>query len=135
VLNLWSRLFPRKPELGGAPRVGRQKTYSAESGYVYQYVLSTFRQHRRRGEQVHDYTFEVTTGHEAPARVSVILRSSVLEEWVNQHGRELTASERYAIAKISLKRQLDDSETPESVPADVEPRVADVDSIASFLGF
>ena len=84
---------------------------------------------------MHDYTFEVTTGHEAPARVSVILRSSVLEEWVHQHGRELTASERYAIAKISLKRQLDESETPESVSTAVEPRVADVDSIASFLGF
>jgi hypothetical protein len=135
VLELWRRLFPRKSDLGGAPRLGRQKTYSAESGYVYQYVLSSFKQHRRGGEQVHDYTFGVTGGREPAALVSVLLRASILQQWVARHGRELTASERYAIAKITLKRQLDASETPKSVPAAIAPDVSDIDSISSFLGF
>ena len=135
MLDWWRRLFPRKTVLGGALRTGRQKTYSAESGYVYQYLLSSFRQHRRGGEAVHEYTFEVSGGRWPAALVSIVLRASVLRQWETRHGRELTASERYAIATITLKRQLDASETPKSVPSVVAPDVAGIEAVSSLLGF
>jgi hypothetical protein len=135
VFDWWRKFSGTKTELGGAPRLGRQKTYSAESGYVYQYVLASFRQHRHAGEGVHDYSFEVSGGRGAPTAVSILLRASVLHQWETEHGRELTASERYAIAKVTLKRQLDASETPQSVPPRVAPDVSDVDDISSLLGF
>jgi hypothetical protein len=135
VFDWWRKFSGNKTDLGGAPRLGRQKTYSAESGYVYQYVLAAFRQHRHAGEGVHDYSFEVSGGRGAPTAVSILLRASVLHQWETEHGRELSASERYAIAKVTLKRQLDASETPQSVPSKVAPDVFDVDDISSLLGF
>jgi hypothetical protein len=134
VLEWWRRLFPRQPEPGGALRTGRQKTYSADSGYVYQYVLLSFRQHRRGGEELHEYTFEVSGGPGRKSNIAVILRSSVLHTWIRDHDREFSASERYGIAKITLKRELDSAENPASLPASVSPDVGQVDDICRFLG-
>jgi hypothetical protein len=133
-LSWWQKLFRRTPDYGGAPRLQRQKTYSAESGYVYQYSLSSFRQHRRSGEKGYEYCFSVSGGRAAESQISVILRNGVLQQWEAQHVRELTASERYALAKIALKRHLDGSETPADVQTNVSPDLAEVDSISTFLG-
>ena len=130
----WHRLFPRRTNPGGAPRTGRQKTYSAESGYVYQYVLSAFRQYRRGDEELYEYTFQVSAGRGEASAVTVVLRSSVLREWIRQHDREFSASERYGIAKITLKRQLDAAESPPALPPSVAPDVSEVADITAFLG-
>ena len=134
MLEWWRRRFARRPELGGAPRTGRQKTYSAESGYVYQYVLLSFRQHKRGGEDLHEYTFEVSGAPGRTWSIAVILRSSVLHTWIREHDREFSASERYGIAKITLKRELDTAESPARLPASVSPTVGQVDDICRFLG-
>jgi hypothetical protein len=132
-LSWWQKLFSRKPDYGGAPRLHRQKTYSAESGYVYQYGLTSFRQHRRSGDEVYEYSFIVSSGRVPDAPISVILRRSVLRQWEAQRGRDLTASERYAIAKITLKRHLDTTEKPGDVQTNVSPDLEEVDSISDFL--
>jgi hypothetical protein len=134
VLEWWRRLFARRTISGGAPRTGRQKTYSAESGYVYQYVLSSFKQHRRGGEDLHEYTFEVSAGRGRSSSLTVVLRSSVLREWIRRHDREFSASERYGIAKITLKRQLDAGENPSALPTSIAPDIDEVADISSFLG-
>ena len=134
MLEWWRRLFPPQRDLGSAPRTGRQKTYSADSGYVYQYVLSSFRQHRRVGEDLHEYTFEVSGGPGRKSSVAIVLKSSVLHTWIREHDREFSASERYGIAKIALKRELDSAEDPSSLAADVSPDAAQVDDICRFLG-
>jgi hypothetical protein len=134
VFDWWRRLFPRKTTHGGAPRTGREKTYSADSGYVYQYVLSSFRQYRRGGEDCHEYVFQVRGGRSGATDIAVILKSSVLQQWEREHDREFSASERYGIAKITLKRQLDASEDPVSVPPAVSPDIAQVTEITTFLG-
>jgi hypothetical protein len=128
------RFLPHQPEFGGGPRTGRQKTYSAESGYVYQYVLSSFRQHRRGGEDLHEYTFEVSGGPGRTSSVAIVLKSSVLHTWIRQHDREFSASERYGIAKITLKRELDSADNPATLPASVSPNVNQVDDVCRFLG-
>jgi hypothetical protein len=134
VLDWWRQLFQRRSNLGGALRTGRQKTYSAESGYVYQYVLSSFRQHRRGGEDLHEYTFQVSGGRGESSTLTVVLRSSVLREWIRRHDREFSASERYGIAKIALKRQFDSAESPAAIPASVAPDIDEVAEISGFLG-
>lgn len=134
VVDWWRRLFPRQPELGGAPRTGRQKTYSAESGYVYQYVLLSFRHHRGAGEDLHEYTFEVSGGPGKTSNISIVLKGSVLHTWIRDHDREFSASERYGIAKISLKRELDSAENPAALPSSVSPTVGQIDDICRFLG-
>jgi hypothetical protein len=132
-VDWWRRLFARQPALGGAPRTGRQKTYSAESGYVYQYVLSSFRQHRKAGEDLHEYTFEVNSAPGRTSTIAVILKSSVLHTWIREHDREFSPSERYGIAKITLKRALDSAENPAALPPSVSPDVGQIDDICRFL--
>ena len=133
MISWWRNLFPRKAEFSGTPRFGRQKTYSAESGYVYQYSLTSFRQHRG-SQPVYEYVFLVSAGRPPAASLSILLKDSVLRQYQTQLGRELSASERFAIAKIGLKRHLDQSETPSSVARSVSPDVAEVGAISSFLG-
>ena len=133
-MDWWRRFFPRQPELGGAPRTGRQKTYSAESGYVYQYVLLSFRNHRSGGEDLHEYTFEVSGRPGKMSNISIVLKESVLHTWMRGHDREFSASERYGIAKITLKRELDSAESPAWLPESVSPTVGQIDDICRFLG-
>jgi hypothetical protein len=133
-VDWWRRLFPRQPELGGAPRTGRQKTYSAESGYVYQYIFLSFRPHRRGGEGLHEYVFEVRGSAGKTSTLSVVLKESVLLMWVRAHDREFSASERYGIAKITLKRELDAAESPTALPVSVTPSLDQIDEICRFLG-
>ena len=126
-------LRKKEPALGGAPRLGREKTYSAESGYVYLYSLTAYRQHRAGGDYLHEYTFAVTTGRQAPAPLRVQLRTTVLDGWERASGRELTASERFGIAKIALKRAFDQADDPAALGDVVTPGSAEVDDIARFL--
>jgi hypothetical protein len=128
-----AKLFRRKPDYGGVPRPGRQKTYSAESGYVYQYALSSFRQRRDAGDFVHEYTFTVTSGVMGMLRVTVALRASVLGAWEMARGRELSASERFGIAKIALKRAFDDASSPAALGNVIAPERAEVEEISEYL--
>jgi hypothetical protein len=113
--------------------MGRQKTYSAESGYVYQYALSDFRQRRELREFVNEYTFTVTSGGTRTAAVTVALRSSVLDAWEMSRGRDLTASERFGIAKIALKRAFDDASSPVALGNVIAPERAEVEEISRYL--
>ena len=124
----------RNPGLGGAPRLGREKTYSADSGYVYQYSLSSFRQHRAAGDFVNEYTFLVSTARNGPKPLPVHLRTTVLDGWERAHGRELSASERFGIAKIALKRAFDEAADPAAVRDPVIPGSAEIEEISQFLG-
>ena len=133
MLSWWRKLFPVKTEFSGSPRFGRQKTYSADSGYVYQYSLSSFRHHRGK-EPVYEYAFLVDAGRGPALPLSILLKASVLQQWQTELGRELSASERFAIAKIALKRHLDQVETPGSAAGSVSPDLGEVGAISLFLG-
>jgi hypothetical protein len=100
---------------------------------VYQYELSSFRQNRGR-DGTYEYVFLVNGGRGRLQPVSILLKTSVIQEWQIQLGRESNASERYAIAKIALKRHLDETETPGAIGSSVSPGVVEVDAISSFLG-
>lgn len=126
-MSWWRNLVftHRRTNYGGAPGFGRQKTYSAESGYVYQYFLEFFRPGA--------YTFQLTAARKTPFRAEVVLQRPVLDSWRAEHGRELTASENYAIAKIALKRRLDAASAPDMVPRQIVIDQAEVSDIAIYL--
>ena len=117
----------------GAPPTRRIKTYSAESGYVYQYLFSGFRMTTGAAGACWEYAFEFSTGRRANAQVSVILREQVLNEWSAAHRRALNASERFGIAKLALKNAFDAWSAPESSPPQVCPTLEDVETISSTL--
>jgi hypothetical protein len=116
--------------LTGAPAVRREKTHSAESGYVYQYFYEGQRPAKRDSGPGGQYVFHVSADRKTSFPVSVFISESALEPWQREHGRELGSTERYAIAKLALFQAFDRRETPAAMSEEV--RVSSED-VASFL--
>lgn len=126
----WLRRARRKPAaLTGAPTVRRLKTYSAQSGYVYQYF---YEGHRNSGQGT-EFVFSVSADRKSYLPISVVVNSAAAEEWEKAHGRGLEANERYAIAKIALFRAFDERETPGDMERQVLVRSAELELILDTL--
>jgi hypothetical protein len=92
--------------------VRRLKTYAGTQGYVYQYyfvgsraVLAEY-----SGPPATEYVFDVTADRKTTFSVSVFLHQDALATWATNHGRQLTAAEQYAAAKLRLFRAFDEIE-------------------------
>lgn len=130
-IKMFKRWFKRGPEpLTGAPAVRRIKTYSAQSGYVYQYHYEGFRAAPPDGLE---YVFAVSADRRTAIPVSVFLPHSATEPWEKEHGRELSGTERYAIARMSLFQAFDERSDPSMMQQRVAVGPAEVASILSTL--
>ncbi len=100
----------------------RTKTYSAASGFVYQY---RFQSHEAdaAGDR---YRFETTQDRRASFQVTVLLPAAATALWESEQGRTLSPTERYALAKMALFTAFDDAGGPESLP---RPVIADADQV------
>jgi hypothetical protein len=125
------RKNPAKQEtLHGAPSVRRQKTYSAQSGYVYQYFYEGFREAQSGTE----YVFEVTADRKTSFPVTVFVEDAAISSWNAEHGRELSQTEQYAIAKMALFQAFDERAEPEQMRERVCVRPVDAAAILEGLG-
>jgi hypothetical protein len=132
---LFENLFRKKAgPLTGAPAVRRQKTYSAQSGYVYQYYYEGHRAFRRDDEQGTEFVFDVSADRKNSAPVSVFVTDEAVVTWEGKHGRSLVASERYATAKIALFQAFDERAHPGLMKQDIRVRAADLEAILEGLG-
>jgi len=116
--------------LTGAPAVRREKTHSAESGYVYQYFYEGQRPAKRQGEPGTQYVFHVSADRKTSFSVSVLIAASALDPWQREHGRQLGSTERYAIAKLALFQTFDRRETPAAMSEEV---LVNSEDVAAFL--
>lgn len=116
--------------LTGAPALARQKSYSAQSGYVYQYVYSGNRK-RAAGTE---YVFDVTADRKASFAVSVVLPDDVIAGWESAHAFALRPNERHGIVKLALFQAFDERANPAEMRAAVQVRRADLDAIIETLG-
>jgi hypothetical protein len=114
------------PLTGGRPRL---KTYSAETGYVYQYTFAG----QRAGRRGTEYVFDVSRDRTSKFRASVFVGDPGTRSWQEAHGRELISGERYAIAKLALQRFLDSRETG-SDAVEITPGADEVEQILADLG-
>ncbi|MGO4879327.1 MAG: hypothetical protein ACLP59_00725 [Bryobacteraceae bacterium] len=132
---MFDRWLSRKPQpLTGAPATRRQKTYSGQSGYVYQYYYEGHRPYKRDRHTGTEYVFDVSGDRKTSIAVSVLVSDSALDDWQTRHGRTLHASERYAIAKLALFQAFDERPNPAAMSAAVQVRAADVEAILIALG-
>jgi hypothetical protein len=128
-------LFSKKETpLTGAPPVRRLKTYSAQSGYVYQYCYEGQRPFQQSGDRGTEFVFSLSADRKTWRPCKVLLPDSAAASWEAAHARELSATERYAIAKMALFQAFDDRETPALMKADILVRNADVEAIVETLG-
>ncbi len=127
----WLRRLWRKAPgpLRGAPSVRRQKTYSAQSGYVYQYYYEGC---RPAGEGT-EYVFDVSADRKTSFTVVVLLQRAAVEAWTRERGRELTATECYAAAKLALFQAFDERPKPADMRATVRIRATDLRDLLQSL--
>jgi hypothetical protein len=128
-------LFKKKPQpLLGAPTVRRLKTYSAESGYVYQYFYEGHRDFRSGGESGTAFVFSQSADRKNWHMTSVLVSDEALRAWERSHARQLSSTERYAVAKIALFQAFDERAEPALMQDEVRVRNADIDGIVEKLG-
>jgi len=128
----WLRKKKETP-LTGAPPVRRQKTYSAESGYVYQYFYEGQRPASREGSPGVQYVFDVSSDRKSSSPVSVFVSEEALGPWQARNARQLSSTERYAVAKLALMQAFDRRASPSEMNEEVRVQPADVDSILAML--
>src|SRR5213594_853689 len=96
--NVFARLFSKKPQpLTGSPAVRRLKNYSAQSGYVYQYYYEGHRESHIDAGSSREFVFHISADRKNWQESSIFLLHAALQAWEQQHGRELSATEHYAI--------------------------------------
>ncbi len=120
--------------LSGAPAVRRLKSYSAASGYVYQYFYDGRRPVERGRDAGVEYVFSVTADRKSWFPVSVFVSRSAVRQWEAAHGRTLKDTEWYAVAKMSLFQAFDERPAPEALHEEVRVRAVDVEDILERLG-
>jgi hypothetical protein len=108
------------------------KTYSADSGYVYQYYFAGQRPAVRDGKTGLEYVFQVSADRKTEASVSVFVEDSFVEDWIVRTGRQLRGRHRYAIAKLALRNAFD-VRRPEAAFAEVWPLAEEVAAILEEL--
>jgi hypothetical protein len=132
---VFKSFFSKKPAaLSGTPAVRRLKTYSAQSGYAYQYFYEGHRPFGSGGAGGTEFVFSVSADRKGWHSMGVLLEDGAIHAWQAAHRRELSSTERYAIAKMSLFQAFDDRPSPERMRDPVRVRTADVEAIIESLG-
>ncbi len=88
----------------------RVKTYTAQTGLVYEYYFVGQREALTSEISATEYVFDVISDRRARYSVSVYVRRDGVEQWAAAHGRKLSAPEQYAAAKLRLQQGFDDIE-------------------------
>lgn len=109
--------------------VRRIKTYSAQTGYVYEYHLEGQRETARGSE----YIFIVSRDRKHAFPFTILLRQDALAAWAERHGRPLSGTEEYAAVKMRLFHAFDEIEDPERAGALVDVTPENVDALLGEL--
>jgi hypothetical protein len=109
MVSFLRKLFGESPApLKGVPKVRREKTYSADTGYVYQYFYMGYREAQNGGDEGNEHLFDVSSDRSSRFTIRMFLGRGALDRWEKANGRELTSTEQYALVKLSLFEAFDE---------------------------
>lgn len=100
------------------PLSRREKSYSAVSGFVYQYIFSGL-----AGSQ---HVFRVSAGRQASFELRIDLGEDALRPCSERMGSELRWNEKYALAKLCLFACLDAASSPDELRQVIRPAAAEL---------
>jgi hypothetical protein len=109
------------------------KTYSAQSGYVYQYFYDGHRPAGSGADAGTEFVFSVSADRKNWHPVSVVVAESAIAHWQQTHRRDLSGTERYAVAKMALFQAFDERAAPGQMNHEILVRIADVNAIVEAL--
>ena len=113
--------------------VRRVKSYSAPSGYVYQYYFYEVRKMRRDGVDGTEYVYMVSADRKKVFPLRIFVRHDAAEKWSHSAGRTLSGTEEYAVAKMRLFQALDEIENPERLASNPPELVVDETNLGALL--
>ena len=130
-MSIWGRLFRRKQpsDFTGTPPLRRIQSYSAQTGYVYQYNFEGARQ----AENGKEYRFRVRANAREYKNVFVRVPEHLVREWGTAHSRELVDTEQYGIAKMLLFQHFDEATDGGALGSSIVLTRADLDRISAEL--
>jgi hypothetical protein len=90
--------------------VRRLKTYTSQSGYVYDYYFVGKRPALADDPlaPATEFIFDISSDRKTTCAVSVFLSPHVLQTYAAAHGRSLSEPEQYAAVKLRLLLALDE---------------------------
>ena len=88
----------------------RVKSYSAASGYVYQYYFYEVEKTRRGKAEGTEYAYMASVDRQRVFPVKIFVAKDALEKWSARTGQQLTGTEEYAVAKMRLFQAFDEIE-------------------------
>jgi hypothetical protein len=99
--------------------VRRVKSYSAATGYVYQYYFYEVQKTRRGLTSGTEYVYMVSADRKRAFPLRIFVRRDAAEKWGRKVGRPLSGTEEYAVAKMRLFQALDEFDNVEAHPLDI----------------
>src|SRR5438067_12082277 len=116
--------------------VRRMKTYTGQTGYVYQYYFVGEREALPDAPEAPatEYIFDVTPDRKTMFAVSVFVREEARRAWASRHGRPLTHSEQYAAAKMRLFQGFDRIEDLRNQSRRLPVDAANIEELLGGLG-
>jgi hypothetical protein len=88
----------------------RVKSYSAATGYVYQYYFYEVEKAKRGAAAGTDYVYMASVDRKHVFPVRIFVAKDALEKWSAHTGRQFTGTEEYAVAKMRLFQAFDEVE-------------------------
>jgi hypothetical protein len=98
---------PSMPRPEAAHRV---KSYSAATGFVYQYYFYEVEKSKRGAVAGTEYVYMASVDRKHVFPVKIFVAKDALEKWAARTGREFTGTEEYAVAKMRLFQAFDEVE-------------------------
>jgi hypothetical protein len=88
----------------------RLKTYTGQTGYVYEYYFVGKRDALADDPEAPstEYVFDVSSDRKTTYAVSVFLPPRALDAWAEARGRSLSEPEQFAAAKLRLMQAFDE---------------------------
>lgn len=88
----------------------RVKSYSAATGYVYQYYFYEVEKKKRGAAEGTEYVYMASVDRKHVFPVRIFVAREALESWSARTGRAFTGTEEYAVAKMRLFQAFDELE-------------------------
>jgi hypothetical protein len=88
----------------------RVKSYSAATGYVYQYYFYEVEKTGEGASSGTEYVYMVSVDRQRVFPVRIFVLQEAMQGWSARTGQQLTGTEEYAIAKMRLFQAFDEIE-------------------------
>jgi hypothetical protein len=113
--------------------VRRVKSYSAASGFVYQYYFYEVRKVRRGASEGTEYVYMVSVDRKTVFPLRIFVKRDAAEKWSHTAGRTLSGTEEYAVAKMRLFQALDEIANVEHIESHPPELVVDEMNLGPLL--